>query len=391
MKFKMLAIALAAVFGFASTEIESTFAQKKQSKGNFIVKTIQGKKSNVNVDVKKSGEGNSREIRIVVEGDVDQAEIQKLIAQAMEGTKKQVKLHKGKKVKTVQSVPRIIKMETKAGKGQEKRFVIGVETEELSGQARKVLGLKRDGGVLITRVLTDSPAQKAGLKKFDVIRKVGKHEVKTRLDLVKAVEMTGEKNGNVFVLRNTKPLNVQVKPTTKLIVSEGKNLKDLDIKLNSILGHKMKGLTSKIDKKANVIVEFLADKAVANKDGHKTIKLQDVEVIMDGFKKDLNNEVVELADVVFMESNSKKSSNGKKTHTYRWTSKVPKGKVKNEVFFSPSKTLVTGGSKGGNFRWVPKSSTESALEKINSNLSKMQKDMNRLADRIERLVKALEK
>jgi len=392
MKRKLWAIAMIAVFGVSAMGTDSSLAQTKEHKKNVIIKKIQGKKANVNVDVKKSGNGDSREIRIVVEGDVDQAQIQKLIAQAMEGTQKKVKVRKQTKVKNVQSVPRIIKLETKTdGKAQEKRFVIGVETEELSGQAKNVLGLKNGGGVVVTNVFTDSPAHKAGLKKYDVIRKIGEHQVKTTLDLVKAVEMTGDKQGNVFVLRNSKPLKVQIQPTTRLVLPEGKNLQKFDVRLDNVIGHKVKGLTSKIDKKANVIVEVLADKAVKNKDGHKTIKLQDVEVVMNGFKKDLNNEVVELADVVFMEAKGGKKTDGKKTYTYSWTNKAPKGKASKRVFFSPNKALVSGSAKGGNFKWVPKSSTESALEKISTNISKMQKDMDRLADRIERLVKALEK
>jgi len=71
--------------------------------------------------------------------------------------------------------------------GQEKRGgYLGVQIQGLDGQLADYFGAK-DGGVLITEVMEDSPAEKAGLKAGDVILSVAGEEVEDASDLVEEI------------------------------------------------------------------------------------------------------------------------------------------------------------------------------------------------------------
>ena len=60
--------------------------------------------------------------------------------------------------------------------------------EKLNDDLGQALGIDGDQGVLVTEVLEDTPAQKAGLRAGDVIVKVEDESVSTPDELVKAVD-----------------------------------------------------------------------------------------------------------------------------------------------------------------------------------------------------------
>ena len=55
----------------------------------------------------------------------------------------------------------------KIEKGKIERGVIGVSMRDMDASAKKYYG--RDGGAIIMDVIDDSPAQKAGLKRGDLV------------------------------------------------------------------------------------------------------------------------------------------------------------------------------------------------------------------------------
>jgi serine protease DegS len=54
---------------------------------------------------------------------------------------------------------------------------IGVETEDLSPQLSQALGVKDGSGVLVAAVRPDSPAERAGLRRFDVITYMDEEQI----------------------------------------------------------------------------------------------------------------------------------------------------------------------------------------------------------------------
>jgi len=64
---------------------------------------------------------------------------------------------------------------------------LGVETQELSDQLATYFGIKEGGGVLVSRVVEDSPAAEAGLRAGDVILRVGKVKIANGAALRRAV------------------------------------------------------------------------------------------------------------------------------------------------------------------------------------------------------------
>ncbi len=71
------------------------------------------------------------------------------------------------------------------GKGKSDGY-LGVQIQGLDGQLADYFGAK-DGGVLITEVIEDSPAEKAGMKAGDVILSVAGEEVEDASDLVEEI------------------------------------------------------------------------------------------------------------------------------------------------------------------------------------------------------------
>jgi S1-C subfamily serine protease len=75
------------------------------------------------------------------------------------------------------------------------------------------LSVDEDQGVLIAKVMANSPAAKAGLRSGDIIQKIGGRPVKNAEDVQKAVESTPV-GGNlpVEVRRNQADVKVTVQP-----------------------------------------------------------------------------------------------------------------------------------------------------------------------------------
>jgi C-terminal processing protease CtpA/Prc len=80
---------------------------------------------------------------------------------------------------------------------------IGVSIQNLNPQLGEYFGVDDGHGALITEVMADSPAEKAGLKAGDVIVSIGGNEVEGPADVQKAVRKAekGEEL-NIAVLRN---------------------------------------------------------------------------------------------------------------------------------------------------------------------------------------------
>jgi predicted metalloprotease with PDZ domain len=75
--------------------------------------------------------------------------------------------------------------------GQGRGAFLGVQTEELTPDLKKQLNVDTDTGAVVTDVVPNSPAAKAGLKKDDVIVGVNDRSVKSPADLREDIQKAG--------------------------------------------------------------------------------------------------------------------------------------------------------------------------------------------------------
>ena len=86
-----------------------------------------------------------------------------------------------------------------------KNSYIGISLEGLSEQLGEYFGVKDGNGILITEVIEDSPAKKAGLKAGDVITKVDGETIADISDIQKVVRQKDEgEKVELTLLRNKK-------------------------------------------------------------------------------------------------------------------------------------------------------------------------------------------
>ena len=93
----------------------------------------------------------------------------------------------------------------------ERRKYIGVYLDELNAEMSAYFGVKEGTGLLVNRLTSKGPAEKAGLKVGDVILKAEGRRVETVGDLSEAVQ--DKKKGDKIkldLLRDKKPLSVEV-------------------------------------------------------------------------------------------------------------------------------------------------------------------------------------
>jgi serine protease Do len=97
------------------------------------------------------------------------------------------------------------------GDSDRKQSYIGVSLTELSDQLAEYFGATRNGGVLISEVSEDSPAEKAGLKAGDVIVAVNDEKVTDASDVSEIItDMKAGEKANLKILRNKSPMTVAV-------------------------------------------------------------------------------------------------------------------------------------------------------------------------------------
>jgi len=103
---------------------------------------------------------------------------------------------------------------------------LGVSLTELSDEISQSLKLKNvDFGAVVTEVMPNTPAQKAGMKPYDVIVSFDGQETKTAIDLSMAVKRAqGGKTYPVEVIRNNSKIKLNVVLTEKKADEQEDNL-----------------------------------------------------------------------------------------------------------------------------------------------------------------------
>jgi serine protease Do len=136
--------------------------------------------------------------------------------------------------------------------GQVQRGYVGIGMQPIDPEMVEFFNLENNSGALITRVIEDGPADRAGLKKDDVIIKIGNKKVEDTQDVFNIIGFTTPETEVEFVIiRNGKQKKVTVKIGSKA---------DSELADTSDLGKKF-GLTVKtIDE--DIADEYKAEEGV---------------------------------------------------------------------------------------------------------------------------------
>ena len=93
---------------------------------------------------------------------------------------------------------------------------LGIQVEPISNDVAESLGVKTDGGVLVSAVEAGSPAQIAGLEAGDVVEKVGASRVRNVDEFREAVKEASLADGILLIVRNANGTRfVNMKPVNE--------------------------------------------------------------------------------------------------------------------------------------------------------------------------------
>ena len=180
-------------------------------------------------------------------------------------------------------------------KGKVSRGWLGVYIQEIDDKLAKSFGLKKARGALVSKILPDSPAEKARFKQGDVILKFNDNEIKKSTDLPLIVGQSEVgKSFRVQIIRNKMITNLSVTleelPTEDKIASIGtkkitsnsfsgisvrnlspQDIKLLEIKSGVIVTNVDDNINNNFDVKANDVITKINNTIINNVDDFSKI------------------------------------------------------------------------------------------------------------------------
>jgi serine protease Do len=131
----------------------------------------------------------------------DSKDLPRLVASTQVGKSVTIKLSRDGKVLDRQV--KIGEMEEKAevAKAPSSNKSLGITVQNITPDIAKGLGLKKETGVVVTRVEPGSPAANAGIQTGDVIQEVNRKPVKDVNDFVQKVEKAKDQNSVLLLLQ----------------------------------------------------------------------------------------------------------------------------------------------------------------------------------------------
>ena len=289
----LLSLLLVLSVGFAEGKKDRSVVKKKVG---MITSDDEQESKNINVEANVDGE--ILKLVITVNGDKKEFEVPLGNEEAMESIKKELEEmdldiniaqfmgHGDSHDEEGHDLMRMMRWH-----GQEKGGgYLGVQIQGLDGQLADYFGAK-DGGVLVTEVMEDSPAEKAGIKAGDVILSVAGENVEDAGDLVE--EIRGHKPESKVEL---KVIRKNRSRKMKVTLGEAPSSFDMGFGLGKRMmffgdGHRLED--------EDVDVFFNMD----HNEPHKMMKqfrfhddddLDELEDEMDGFRKELKELKAEL-------------------------------------------------------------------------------------------------
>ena len=96
-----------------------------------------------------------------------------------------------------------------------KEFFIGVSVNSMDDALKSQLSLSSGQGIIVTEIVKDSPAEKAGVKANDIILEFGSQPIDSAEKLAAGVKANQDKSATLKVLRGGKPLDIAITPGTR--------------------------------------------------------------------------------------------------------------------------------------------------------------------------------
>jgi serine protease Do len=135
-------------------------------------------------------------------------------------------------------------------KGKVSRGWLGVSVQPLTPELAKSFGAKDTKGVLVSDVLQDSPANKAGLQAGDIIVEFDSHKIEAPPDLQRSVGLTSPGKGvQVKVWRDRAEKQIEIKIVEA--PEEGQALRSAT-KGKTLLGMDVRPLTPELARQLNL-------------------------------------------------------------------------------------------------------------------------------------------
>lgn len=126
------------------------------------------------------------------------------------------------------------------------RPMIGIQLQSLDKKWAKYYGLKEENGVLVAGIINSSPAEKAGIKKGDIILKLDGIEIKDARDMVEKVQnkRVGDKVA-LDILRDERKLKIEI-----VLAEKGTNGKK---EANNSLGIEVEDINTELVKQYHLL------------------------------------------------------------------------------------------------------------------------------------------
>jgi len=104
----------------------------------------------------------------------------------------------------------------------EKKYWLGIACAPVPEEVRAQLDLPEHVGLIVQDVVQDTPADQAGLRKYDIILKADQTDITAPKDLVEAVQQAKDRPMELQILRKGKRRTIRVQPVqrTDVLVDE---------------------------------------------------------------------------------------------------------------------------------------------------------------------------
>ena len=209
----LLSILLIISIGFAIDKKEKSIARKK-----VVIITSDNEKENRDINIEADVDDKSLKLTITVDGEQKAFEVPLGNGEALEALEKELeeldvdvhitdfKGHDDKGGDGIHAYKNALRWHGKHKSGG----YLGVQIQGLEGQLANYFGAN-DGGVLVTEVVEDSPAENAGLKAGDVILSVEGEQVEDSRDLVEVIRSHNPDSiVELKVIRKNRPRKMKV-------------------------------------------------------------------------------------------------------------------------------------------------------------------------------------
>lgn len=195
--------------------------------------------------------------------------------------------------------------------GNVKRGALGVGAQDITPELAAAFNLNIDKGAVITEVMLNSPAEKAGIQVGDIITAINGAEVKNSNDVVNTVGfLRVDSKTTINILRNGKPISVAVAlsdPKKRLELGEqadpflfGVGLKNFSL-LSPVHGQIKGVIVVSVDEDTNAWhADLLPGDVITSANQQKVTSMADLKKILGSAKQTLLLNVLRGPGAVFL-------------------------------------------------------------------------------------------